>query len=85
MEEIDLDDTKVILKRYRLRVAGSQGASMEITLPKAVVARECRRLGIPESEAITKIIGVWKFNSFRGLHLDFELKEKPAGDTGNAK
>lgn len=72
----ELDDKQVILKRYKLRVAGAQGATTQISLPPDALARESRRLGIPEEEAAKKLIGVWKYNSFRGLHLDFELKQE---------
>jgi hypothetical protein len=74
METLSIDDKKAIVKRYKLRTAGAQGATIEITLPKEAVEREARRLGISEEEAVEKLIGVWRFNSFRGLHLDFELK-----------
>ena len=76
-ETIQLDDKKLILKKYKLRTAGNQGATIEITVPKAAVEREARRLGISEEEAVDKLLGVWRFNSFRGLHLDFERKELP--------
>jgi hypothetical protein len=74
-----IDDKKAIVKRYKLRTAGAQGATIEITLPKEAVEREARRLGISEEEAVEKLIGVWKFNSFHGLHLDFELKPQTQG------
>lgn len=74
-ETIALDDKKVIVKKYKLRTAGAKGATIEITLPKEAVEREARRLGISEQEVAKKLVGVWRFNNFRGLHLDFELKE----------
>lgn len=74
-EIIQLDDKKLILKKYKLRTAGNQGATIEITVPKAAVEREARRLGINENEAVDKLQGIWRYNSFRGLHLDFEPKE----------
>ena len=72
VKQIELDTTKVLMKKYKLRRAGSQGATIEITLPKEVVEREARRLGIPEEEAAAKLVGVWKYNSFHGLYLSFE-------------
>jgi hypothetical protein len=74
LESIALDDKKVLLKKYRLRTAGAQGATVEITLPREALEREARRLGVIEEEAVKKLIGIWKYNSFKGLHLDFELK-----------
>ena len=72
-ETIQIDDKKVIMKKYRLRRAGAQKATIEITLPKEVVEREARRLGISEENAAEKLLGVWKYNEFRGIHLTFEL------------
>lgn len=81
-EMFPIDDKKVILKRYKLRVAGAQGATTEISLPPDALAREARRLGIDEEEAAKKLIGVWKYNSFNGLHLDFEVKVKKEAPPG---
>jgi hypothetical protein len=75
METISIDDKKAIMKRYKLRTAGNRDATIEITLPKEAVEREARRLGISEEEAVEKLVGVWRYNSFRGLHLDFEVKK----------
>ena len=75
MQFIPLDDKKVIQKRYKVRLAGLQGSTMEITLPKEAVEREARRLGITEKD-VEKLVGVWRFNEFRGLHLDFEVKKE---------
>lgn len=75
-ETIQIDDNKVIMKRYKLRRAGAQGATIEITLPKEAVEREARRLGIGEEKAAEGLLGVWKYNEFRGLHLSFEKREE---------
>jgi len=72
---LPLDDKKVIKKRYKVRLAGSQGSTMEITLPKEAVEREARRLGISEKD-VEKLVGVWRFNEFQGLHLDSEVKKE---------
>lgn len=71
----EIDPTKVLIKTYKLRRAGARRATIEITVPKRVVEREARRLGVTEEEAVEKLLGVWKYNDFRGLHLSFELRE----------
>jgi hypothetical protein len=76
METISIDDKRAIVKKYKLRTAGAQNATIEITLPREAVEREARRLGISEEEAVDKLVGVWRYNSFRGLHLDFEVKKE---------
>lgn len=75
MSKIVLDDKEVITRKYKLRTAGAQNATIEITLPKDAVEREARRLGVSEEEAVKKLVGVWRYNSFQGLHLIFELKK----------
>lgn len=74
-ETIEIDDSKVIIKRYKLRRTGARRATIEITLPKEIVEREARRLGISEEKAAEKLLGIWRYNSFDGVHLSFELKE----------
>jgi hypothetical protein len=77
LETISLDDKKAIVsKAYKLRVAGAGGATIEITVPKAAVEREARALGINEEAAVERLVGIWRYDSFRGLHLDFELKKE---------
>jgi len=75
-ETISLDDKKLIVKKYKLRTAGAQGATIEITLPKGAVERDARRLGLSEEEAVEKLVGVWRYDSFPGLHLSFETKKE---------
>jgi len=73
---IKIDDTKVIMKRYKLRRVGARKATIQITLPREIVEREARRLGITEEEATEKLDGVWKYNDFHGVHLSFEIKKE---------
>jgi hypothetical protein len=71
-ETICLDDNAVIIKKYRVRKTGNEGASLETTIPREVFEREARRLGLTPEDAIKKLLAVWRFNSFKGLHLAFE-------------
>lgn len=73
-----VDDKDVIVKKYKLRKAGAQGATIEITVPKEAVEREARRLGVSEQEVVEALLGVWKYDSFPfpGLVLQFEKREK---------
>ena len=79
-ETIQIDDKKVIMKKYRLRREGARRATIAITLPREVVEREARRLGISEDKTTEKLLGVWKYNEFHGLHLSFEPTEKDASE-----
>lgn len=72
---VTLDETEVIMQRYRIRRAG-RGKTIEVTVPYNVFEREMRRLGVNPNEAEDDLDAVWRFNSFHGLHLSFEPKEE---------
>jgi len=74
-QTIEIDDKNVIIKIYSIRPTGKDGASIETTIPKEVFEREARRLGLSVEEALKKLVAVWRYNSFRGLHLSFQLRE----------
>lgn len=69
---IHIDDKKVIIKKYKVRTTGKHGSTLETSIPKEAFEREARRRGLPFEEALKKLAAVWRFNSFRGLHLSFE-------------
>lgn len=69
---IELKDTNVIIKAYKVRKTGRNGATIETSIPREVFEREARRLGLTTEEALEKLVAVWRYNSFRGLHLSFE-------------
>lgn len=78
-----IDDRNVIMRKYKLRRAGAQGATIEITVPKEAVEREARRLGVTEEELAEVLLGVWKYDSlpFPGLVLQFEKRRQRKGIT----
>jgi hypothetical protein len=69
---IKLEDENLFIKIYKLRATGNQTASIETTIPKEAFEREARRQGMTIKEALEKLRAVWRYNSFRGLHLSFE-------------
>jgi hypothetical protein len=73
---IHIDDKKVIIKKYRVRTTGKQGSTLETSIPREAFEREARRLGLHSNEALKKLVAVWRFNSFHGLHLSFEPAEE---------
>ena len=75
-QTIQLSDEEVIMKRYKVRTTGNQNASIETTIPREAFEREARRQSMTIEEAVSKLRAVWRFNSFRGLHLSFERKSK---------
>jgi hypothetical protein len=72
---IQLSDEKVIIKRYKIRSVSNQKASIETTIPREAFEREARRCGLTTQQAISDLVAVWRFNSFKGLHLSFEKRE----------
>lgn len=73
---IELADEHVIIKRYKVRETGKNGSSLETCIPREAFEREARRLGLTPKEALKKLVAVWRFNDFRGLHLSFEPSKK---------
>jgi hypothetical protein len=73
---IHLDDKKVIIKKYRVRSSGRKGSTLETSISKEAFGREARRKGLTFEEALDKIVAVWCFNDFGGLHLSFEPAKK---------
>jgi hypothetical protein len=80
-EQISLDDKDLIIKRYKVRLTGQGGSTVETSIPREVFEREARRLGLTIREAEQKLLAVWRYDSFRGLLLSFEPiepeREKP--------
>lgn len=74
-QKIDINDSEVIIKRYSVRRTGRKGRSLETTIPREVFEREARKQNMNPREALKKLDAVWRFNSFKGLHLSFEPKE----------
>jgi len=72
---IELDDTKLVIRRYKVRRTGSRGRTLETSIPREAFEREARRLGVSLEEAPDTLEAVWRYNSFAGLHLSFEVKE----------
>ena len=70
--EFELDDPNLIKRTYRVRITGADGASIETTIPREVFEREARKKGMTVKEGIKKLRAVWRYNSFEGLHLNFE-------------
>lgn len=69
MEKIVVTEKDALKKRYKLRRTGRQWLSWETTIPREVIEREARRLGIPLDEFEKRFEAEWLFDNFRGLHL----------------
>jgi len=72
---ISIKDEDVLKKSYKIRRTGKKGSSLETCIPREVFEREARKQNLTPEEAVEKLEAVWRFDSFRGLHLAFEPKE----------
>lgn len=73
--ELKLDDPNLLIKRYKIRLTGARGTSLETTIPKEVFEREAKKLGLTVEEAVKELNAVWRYDGFDGLHLRFEPVE----------
>lgn len=69
---ISLEDA--LTRRYDIRKAHS-GKTLEATLPREVIEREAKRLGIEVKDFIATYEIEWLYNDFRGLHARFVPRE----------
>jgi len=69
---IQIDDKKVFIRKYKIRLTGREGSTLQTSIPREVFEREARRLGLSYKEALAKLRAVWRFNDFAGLYLNFE-------------
>lgn len=77
-----LDDRRAIIVKYKPRCTGTNGKTIEVTIPPLAFEREARERGLTVNEAVKELRAVWRFNDFPGLHLTFEKRngDKNAGD-----
>lgn len=75
---ICIANAEVLIKRYKVRATGNAKSTIQTSVPREAFEREMRRLGLTPEEALEKVVAVWKYNSFPGLHLTFELVKEGA-------
>lgn len=73
---IEIDESKVIRRRYKIRAVGNRSRSLETTIPREAFEREARQRGMSVRDAIEKLDAIWGYNDFPGLYLSFAQKEK---------
>jgi hypothetical protein len=56
-------------KRYCLRRTGKNWLSWETTIPREVIEREARRLGVPLDKIENLLEVEWLFGDFTGLYM----------------
>lgn len=74
MEKIEFNEEDILEKTYSLRKTGEGGRTVLTGIPPGVIMREARRYDMTRDEVIMKLQAVTRYNSFKGLHILFELK-----------
>lgn len=74
--KIELDLAEALEKRYAIRPTGRPDSTLEVSIPREVIEREARRRKVSVEKFVDEYQAVWYFNSFQGLHLDFEKKPR---------
>lgn len=59
-------------KVYKLRATGREGATIEVSIPKAVIERAAKRCGLSITEFIERYQAVAHYNNFDGVYYRFE-------------
>lgn len=73
---IELQDEDLFIKTYKIRQPMKGRHSVQTTIPIEAFEREARRRNMTFQEAVDKLVAVWRYNHFYGLHLTFEISEK---------
>ena len=77
MQKIIITDKGALKRRYKLRRTGKQWLSWETTIPREVIEREARKLGISLDEFENHFEAEWLFDNFAGLYLVLVPKGRP--------
>ena len=64
---------KLKRREYRLRLAGQDGGTIEISLPREVIKEEARKVGLPIKQFLKQYRGVAIFGpGLEGVYYKFE-------------
>lgn len=78
--DVSIDMRNTYQKDYCMRIVGAPPGSVEATIPKPIIEKEARRIGISIEEFVNTYRVNWAYNSFIGFHGSFiydeELKKK---------
>ena len=70
LDEIVINLKDALTKRYSIRLAGT-GRTIEASLPREVIEREAKRLGLTIGEFLEKYEIEWLYDSMPGFHAIF--------------
>lgn len=64
--------TDTYTKVYKLRTAGDDGRTIEVSMPREVVVKEARKRGMTLEEFIQRYRAIAHYNAFDGVFYGFE-------------
>jgi len=64
------------VKIYRMQATGADGYTVRVSVPRAVVEKESRRLGLEIKEFTKEYRIQWLYNGFEGAWAKFVPKKK---------
>jgi len=67
--------TSAYEKKYKMRTTGENGLNIIVSIPRIVIEKEARQRNLTISEFIEQYYAVAQYNSFEGIHYNFELKK----------
>lgn len=59
-------------KPYKMRAQGREGLNTVVSIPRVVLDREARKLGISIQEFLEQYMAVAQYDNFDGLFYSFE-------------
>jgi hypothetical protein len=82
MDKLTIDFNNALARRYALRRIDSNKRAWEATIPREIVEREARRLGITIEELEETYELECLFDDFHGIHYRFIEKNKKEDENG---
>jgi len=70
------------IKTYIMRTSGKRSRTIEVTVPRDVIVRQARRVGLSIDEYLKQYRAVAHYNDFDGVYYRFE---KHKGDKDGYK
>jgi len=66
-----MDEHKSYIKVYRMQATGADGDTVRVSVPREVVEKEARRLGLSIKQFVSHYRIQWLFNGFEGAWARF--------------
>lgn len=71
-----VDPKDSYIKTFRMQATGADGQTIRVSVPRDVVRKEARKLGLSIEDFLKKYRIEWRYNSFAGAYALFVPKEE---------